>query len=245
MFAYTARALLLENRIILITGAGQGIGQALAISCASLGATVILVGRTISKLQKVKEQIIAQGYPTPLVIAVDLEIAETADYHSLVTQLKTQVGRLDGLVNNASIATKLKPISQLTENEFKQVMQINVNATFSLTHHLLPLLSQSADASIIFTSSSVGRKGRALWGAYATSKFATEGLMQCLADELKDSTIRVNSVNPGATRTAMRAFVYPDEKIINNPLPEQIMAVYHYLLGPDSKRVNGQALNAQ
>ncbi|MCY1419833.1 putative oxidoreductase YciK [compost metagenome] len=125
-------------------------------------------------------------------------------------------------------------------------MQVNVNAMFMLTSTLLPLLKLSRDASVVFTSSSVGRKGRAYWGAYAVSKFASEGLMQVLADEVDGvASVRANSVNPGATRTDMRAQAYPAETPENNPLPEQIMPVYLYLMGPDSTGINGQAFNAQ
>ncbi len=127
-----------------------------------------------------------------------------------------------------------------------RVMQVNVNAMFMLTSTLLPLLKLSTDASILFTSSSVGRKGRAYWGAYAVSKFATEGLMQVVADELDGTApVRANSVNPGATRTDMRAKAYPAENPLNNPLPSEIMPVYLYLMGPDSVGVNGQAFDAQ
>lgn len=246
MYPYTAPRLLLTNRTIVISGAGQGIGEALAIKCAELGAKLILLGRTASKLQQVSAQIVAQGYLTPLVIPFDLATATEQNYSELVAELdNNHIKQLHGLVNNASIATDLKPFWEVTNQEFAEVMQTNVTATFALTKYLLPLLQQAPSASIIFTSSSVGRQGRALWSAYATSKFATEGLMQCIADELKDTSIRVNSVNPGATRTAMRAKVYPQEVVTNNPLPTEILAVYLYLLGDDSKGINGQALNAQ
>lgn len=245
MYPYLAPPLLLKNKTILITGAGQGIGRALAEACATLGAQLILLGRTTSKLQTVQKSIVDAGHLAPFIMPFDLETAQTEQYIVLAKRLTDQFQCLDGLVHNAAIATPLMPIAELSDAMFKQVMQININSVFSLTHHLLPLLYKSADASIIFTSSSVGRKGRALWGAYAASKFATEGLMQTLADELKDSSIRVNSVNPGATRTAMRALAYPQEIPTNNPLPEEIMAIYLYLLGPDSKGINGQALNAQ
>lgn len=245
MYSYTARPSLLENRTIVITGAGQGIGKAIALSCAELGAKVILLARIASKLEAVSKQIIEQGYLSPIIIPFDLETAKDKDYIQLATLLSEQVNQLDGLVNNASIAADLKPFTELSIEEFQQIMDINVSATFALTKYLLPLLQKAPDASIIFTSSAVGRKGRALWSAYASSKFATEGLMQCIAEELKETSIRSNSVNPGATRTAMRAHVYPQETVTDNPLPEQIMPVYLYLLGPDSIGINGQALNAQ
>ena len=125
-----------------------------------------------------------------------------------------------------------------------QVMQVNLNAPFLLTKSCLKLLKKAPDSSVIFTSSSVGRKGRAYWGAYAVSKFATEGMMQILADEL-ENTIRINSINPGATRTAMRAMAYPAEDLMILPTPDAIMPLYLYLMGADSHAVHGQALNAQ
>lgn len=245
MYPYHAASDSLANHIILITGAGQGIGKALAIGCAQLGAKVIILGRTAQKLQQTHDEIIKQNLIDPISITFDLENATEKDYQALYTQLSNQVTHLNGLVNNASIATDLKPFNLLTLNEFNRVMQINVNASFALTKTLLPLLQKQDNSSIIFTSSSVGRIGRANWSAYSASKFATEGLMQCIADELKDTSIRVNSINPGATRTEMRATVYPNEVVTNNPLPEQILPVYFYLLGTDSYGTTGQAFNAQ
>jgi NAD(P)-dependent dehydrogenase (short-subunit alcohol dehydrogenase family) len=155
-------------------------------------------------------------------------------------------GALDGLLHNASIIGPRCALDQVPGEDFIEVMQVNVNATFLLTQALLPLLKSAADPSVVFTSSSVGRKGRACWGAYGVSKFATEGLMQTLADELEGfGTARSNSINPGGTRTDMRALAYPDEDPARTPLPEDILPVYLYLLGPDSQGVNGQAFNAQ
>jgi NAD(P)-dependent dehydrogenase (short-subunit alcohol dehydrogenase family) len=115
-----------------------------------------------------------------------------------------------------------------------------------LTQVLLPLLDQAPQASIVFTSSGVGRKGRAYWGAYAVSKFATEGMMQVLADELSETTrIRVNSLNPGAVNTAMRRAAYPGERPDNNPSPEALMAIWIWLMSNASVGINGKALNAQ
>ncbi|KPC33077.1 putative oxoacyl-Acyl carrier protein reductase [Pseudomonas syringae pv. cilantro] len=246
MFDYSARPGLLADRIILVTGAGRGIGAAAARNYAALGATVLLLGKTEANLARVRDQILAAGQPQPKIIPFDLESAGPARYDELATLIDSEFGRLDGLLHNASIIGPRTPLEQLSGEDFMQVMHINVNATFMLTHALLPLLKRSADASIAFTSSSVGRKGRAQWGAYGVSKFATEGLMQTLADELQDvTTVRANSINPGATRTDMRALAYPDENPLNNPTPEEIMPVYLYLMGPDSKGINGQALNAQ
>lgn len=246
MFDYTARPDLLAGRIILVTGAGRGIGEAAAKAYAAHGATVLLLGKTEENLNRVYDEIEAAGHPQPAVIPFNLETALPHQYDELAAMIEREFGRLDGLLHNASIIGPRTPVEQLSGENFMRVMQVNVNAMFMLTSTLLPLLKLSTDASILFTSSSVGRKGRAYWGAYAVSKFATEGLMQVVADELDGTApVRANSVNPGATRTDMRAKAYPAENPLNNPLPSEIMPVYLYLMGPDSVGVNGQAFDAQ
>ncbi|WP_045158587.1 YciK family oxidoreductase [Stutzerimonas stutzeri] len=246
MFEYSARPDLLTGRIILVTGAGRGIGEAAAKAYAAHGATVLLLGKNEDNLNRVYDEIEAAGHPRPAVIPFNLETALPHQYDELAAMIEREFGHLDGLLHNAAIVGPRTPIEQLSGDNFMRVMQINVNAMFMLTSTLLPLLKLSKDASVIFTSSSVGRKGRAYWGAYAVSKFATEGLMQVLADELDDTAqVRANSINPGATRTDMRAKAYPGENPLVNPLPEEIMPVYLYLMGPDSVGINGQALNAQ
>ena len=246
MFDYTARPDLLAGRIIMVTGAGRGIGEAAAKAYAAHGATVLLLGKNEDNLNRVYDDIEAAGHPRPAVIPFNLETALPHQYDEIAAMIEREFGRLDGLLHNAAIVGPRTPLEQLSGDNFMRVMQVNVNAMFMLTSTLLPLLRLSVDASVIFTSSSVGRKGRAYWGAYAVSKFATEGLMQVLADELDGTaSIRANSVNPGATRTDMRAKAYPGENPSVNPLPETIMPLYLYLMGPDSRGVNGQALNAQ
>ncbi|MCQ2048355.1 short chain dehydrogenase [Stutzerimonas stutzeri] len=246
MFEYSARPDLLAGRTILVTGAGRGIGEAAAKAYAAHGATVLLLGKNEDNLNRVYDDIEAAGHPRPAVIPFNLEIALPHQYDELAAMIEREFGHLDGLLHNAAIVGPRTPLEQLSGDNFMRVMQVNVNAMFMLTSTLLPLLKLAEDASVIFTSSSVGRKGRAYWGAYAVSKFATEGLMQVLADELDDTAaVRANSVNPGATRTDMRAKAYPGENPLVNPLPEEIMPVYLYLMGPDSIGVNGQALDAQ
>ncbi|MBU1488939.1 MAG: YciK family oxidoreductase [Gammaproteobacteria bacterium] len=246
MFDYTARPDLLKGRIILVTGAGRGIGAAAAQSFAAHGATVLLLGKTEEHLTRVYDAIEAAGYPQPAVIPFNLETALPHQYDELAAMIEAEFGHLDGLLHNASIIGPRTPLEQLSGDNFARVMQVNVNAAFMLTSTLLPLLKLSSDASVVFTSSSVGRKGRAYWGAYAVSKFANEGLMQVLADEVEGiAPMRANSVNPGATRTDMRAQAYPGENPASNPTPESIMPVYLYLMGPDSTGVNGQAFDAQ
>ncbi|MFN3580903.1 MAG: YciK family oxidoreductase [Pseudomonas sp.] len=246
MFDYQAPKDLLKDRVIVITGAGDGIGRACALSCAAHGATVVLIGRTPSKLEAVYDEIEAAGYPQPALCPLNLETALEKDYQDLADQLFDTFGKLDGLVHNAALLGPRTPMDNVKAEAWLQLMQVNVNAPFLLTKAMMPLLRAAPDASVVCVSSSVGRKGRAYWGPYAVSKAALEGLMQVLADEQDGtSAIRVNSLNPGATRTSMRKAAYPAEPPELNPEPAEIMPAFLYLLGPDSAGTNGQALDAQ
>lgn len=243
---YQAPGDLLAGRVILVTGAGDGIGKAASLAFARCGATVILVGRTTAKLEAVYDQISAQGWPEAVIQPVDLGGASEEDYQPLAAAIDAEFGRLDGLLHNASELGQRTPIANYHASIWHKVMQVNVNAQFLLTKALLPVLEKSPDASIVLTSSSVGRTGRAFWGAYAVSKFATEGFCQVLAGELAETTnIRVNCLNPGATRTRMRAAAYPAEDPRILKTPEEIMPAYLYLMGPDSCGVNGRSFDAQ
>lgn len=242
---YQAPEGLLDGKIVLVSGASAGIGRAAAMSYARHGATVILLGRSVSRLEVVYDAIEAMGAPQPAIFPLNLESATSQDYRAVVAKLEKEFGRLDGLLHNASILGERVAVDAYDPELWAKVMQVNFTATLGLTQVLLPLLGQSASASVIFTSSSVGRRGRANWGAYSTSKFATEGLMQILADEHQGSAIRFNSLNPGATRTAMRQSAYPDEDPRVLRTPEEIMPTYLWLMGPDSETVSGQAFDAQ
>ncbi len=244
--AYSPPADLLANRVILVTGAGDGIGRAAAISFAAHGATVILAGRTVAKLEQVYDQICDAEYPQPAIYPVCLAGASEQDYMDMATNIETMFGRLDGLLHNAGELGQRTPIANYSLATWQKVMQVNVTAQFMMTKSLLGLLEKSRDGSILFTSSGVGRVGKPYWGAYAVSKFATEGLTQVLANELEDTTaIRVNCINPGATRTRMRATAFPAENPHTLKTPEQIMPLYLYLMGPDSRGTTGQSLDAQ
>lgn len=248
MFQYQAPASSLKNKVILVTGAGDGIGKAAALNYAKHGATVILLGRTIAKLEQVYDEIEQNNWPQPAIIPLNLEGAVEKDYIEVANSINDAFGRLDGILHNASLLGSLTTIDQYEVPVWEKVMQVNVNSTFILTKIFLPLIQASTNnPAIIFTSSSVGRKGRAFWGAYAVSKFATEGFMQVLADELDgtEHRIRVNCINPGATRTNMRADAYPAENPMNNPTPEEIMPLYLYLMGDDSLEITGKTLDAQ
>jgi NAD(P)-dependent dehydrogenase (short-subunit alcohol dehydrogenase family) len=237
---------ILRDRIILITGSSDGIGKALALHAASLGAQVILHGRSVSKLEKIYDKIEAMdGAPRPSIAVMDLESANAESYTTLAQSIESEFGRLDGLVLNASILGERYSIEQYDAVLWQKVMHVNVTSVFAMTQVFLPLLQESDDPSVIFTSSGVGRTGKAFWGAYAVSKFATEGLSQTLADEHRHGKLRANCINPGATRTNMRLAAFPAEDRDALKRPEEILAPYVYLLGPDSKGVTGESFDAQ
>jgi NAD(P)-dependent dehydrogenase (short-subunit alcohol dehydrogenase family) len=237
---------LLQGRIILITGASDGIGRALALRAAAVGAQVIVHGRSVKKLERVYDEIIAlPGAMRPSIAVMDLAVADADAYRSLASSLGDEFGRLDGLVHNASMLGERYSIEQYDAALWQRVMHVNVTAAFAITQVCLPFLTAAKDPSLIFTSSGVGRTGKAFWGAYAVSKFATEGLSQVLADEHRHGKLRVNCINPGATRTAMRLAAYPAEDREQLKAPDEILAPYLYLLGPDSRGVTGQSLDAQ
>lgn len=243
---YTAPGDLLAGKNILVTGAGAGIGREAALSYARHGATVILLGRTESKLEAVYDEIEAEGGAKPGIVEIDLNTAPEESYTTLADSLAAELPCLDGLLHNAALLGDRRPIESAGYAAWQEVMQVNVNAQFILTKTMLPLLQRSAGASIILTSSTVGRVGRAFWGAYSVSKFATEGFMQVLAGELENTTnIRVNTLNPKATNTHMRRLAYPGETPTDNPSPADIMPAYLYLMGKDSAPTTGQAFDAR
>ncbi|PVU66298.1 YciK family oxidoreductase [Plesiomonas shigelloides] len=242
---YQAPENLLTDRIILVSGAGDGIGKEAALTYARHGATVILLGKTVRKLESTYDAIVAQGGQEPAIIALDMMGATGQHYQQIAESIREQFGRLDGALLNAGILGVLSPLAQYDEKTWREVMQVNVTAQFLLAQALLPLLHAAPSASLVFTSSSVGKKGRAFWGAYAVSKFATEGMMQVLADELENTQVRVNCINPGGTRTGMRAKAFPAENPELLKTAAEIMPVYLYLMGDDSKQENGQSFDAQ
>ena len=244
--SYNAPDGLLNDRVILITGASDGIGRALALETSRLGATVVLHGRDAKKLEAVYDEIVATGNAArPCIVALDLATADSTAYQSLAEEIEKEFGRLDGLVHNAGILGKRLSIEQYDPAEWQTVLHVNLTAAFALTQALFPVLKKSQNPSVIFTSSGVGRVGKPFWGAYAVSKFGTEALSQILAAENEHSGIRVNCVNPGATRTKMRLAAYPAEDRDLLKSPEQILPAYVYLLGSESEGVTGQSLDAQ
>jgi NAD(P)-dependent dehydrogenase (short-subunit alcohol dehydrogenase family) len=237
---------ILKDRIILVTGAGDGIGRAAARRLGVHGATVILLGRTIRKLEQVYDELEKAGAPKPAIYPMNLEGATPKDYDELAQVIEGEFGRLDGLLHNAALFQGLTPIANYDIELWYRILQVNLNAPFLLTQSLLGLLNHSADASVVFTADRVSEEGQAYWGAYAVAKGGAQTLMKILASELETNTpIRVNSIDPGRVRTPMTLKIYPGREPEQWPTPETILEVYLYLLGPDSKGITGQIFRAQ
>lgn len=241
---YLARPEDFRDRVIFVTGATRGIGRAVAVDLAKLGATVIVHGRNAGVLDALYRELAELG-PEPAVAQLDFERAQGDEYQHLTTEIENRYGRLDGLLHNAGILGERSPIEHYDIGVWQRVMHVNLTAPFILTRCFLPLLRASSDASIVWTTSSVGREGRAHWGAYSVSKFGTEGLSQILAAELEHTDIRCNLINPKATRTEMRRRAYPGEDPEKLARPEDITAAYLFLLGAASRGVTGQRFEAQ
>ena len=236
----------LANRVILVTGAGDGIGKAVAMAFAEHGATVILVGKTQKKLEKVYDAIINAGFSQPAIMPLNLETATPSSYQTLNTDIMDMFGRLDGLLHNAATLGTVTPIAHYSIEQWYKVMQINLHAPFLMTQALLPALKKSNDASIIFTSSDHVAKPQAYWGAYNVSKSGVQALGLLLASELEENTpIRVNIINPHRVRTSLRATAYPAEKPPANPEPEQVVSRYIYLMSEASKGMTGEGFEAE
>jgi NAD(P)-dependent dehydrogenase (short-subunit alcohol dehydrogenase family) len=242
---YTPAPDALAGRVLLITGASDGIGRAVATAAAAHGARVILHGRNIKRLEAAYDAIVALGRERPSILPLDLEKAGPAEYDALYAAIEAEFGRLDGLLHNAGMLGDRSPIEHLDVTKWMRTMHVNTTAPFLLTQRCLPLLRLSSDASIVFTSSGVVPKPRAYWGAYLPSKWASEGLMRMLADELESEKIRVNSLNPGKVKTNMRYQAYPAEDRSTLPEASAIVAPYLFLLGAASQGISGQTFDCQ
>jgi len=233
---------LLAGRVILVTGAGDGLGRAAALAYAQHGARVILLGRTQQKLEAVYDEIRAVQLAEPLLMPLDLAKAGLREFEQIAGAIENEFGRLDGLLHSAATLGTLTPLAQFDLETWQKVMQVNFNAAYLLTRACLGVLVNSPDASVIFTTSDVARRGRAYWGAYAAAGAALENLAQVWADELSTNTrIRLNTLDPGTVRSALRARAYPGENPLTLPAPEDVMSLYLYLMGPDSQGITGQA----
>ena len=243
---FTPQENCLKDKVILITGTGDGIGATAAKTFAKHGATIILLSKTEKKIIAINDEIVDAGYPQPAIITLNLEEATVDDYAGLAQTIENEFGHLDGLIHNAAMFEGLSPISQFDNTLWNRIIQVNLHAPFLLSQAMIPLLNKSQCSSMVFTSSGVAHQGRAYWNAYGVTKAAGDNLMGILADELENNTpIRVNSIDPGRVRTRMRALAFPGEDPMTVPAPEEIMDSYLYLMSDDSKDVNGKIISCK
>jgi NAD(P)-dependent dehydrogenase (short-subunit alcohol dehydrogenase family) len=241
-FDYSPAPGSLRDRVILVTGAGGGLGGALSLACARLGATVVLTGRTVRKLEAVYDRIEAAGGPQPAILPLNLMTATWGEYEAFAATLDQTFGRLDGLVHAAAHFKGFRTLETLEPREWLDSLQVNLTAPYTLTRLCLPLLRRSADASVVQLADIGGREVRAFHGIYGIAKRAAEALAAGFALELRQETnLRFNSCYPGPMRTDLRAQGYAGESARSLPTPESRLARLLWLLGPDSRGTSGQA----
>ena len=239
---YAAPADLLSGRAVLVTGAGDGLGRATALACARAGATVVLLGRTVAKLEKVYDEIKAAGLAEPAIYPLNLAGATWNDYEQLAATLEREFKQLDGLALCAAHFKQFQPLADVDPKDWLETLQVNLTAAWALTRHCLPLLERGGKSSVVLVSDAAGRKGKAFTGAYGVTKFALEGLMQGWAQELEAAArVRINSLDPGPMDTAMRRKGYT--KDVAAPDPAAAANALVWLLGPDSAPASGTAFS--
>lgn len=240
---YSPATDLLHDRVILVTGAGQGLGRAAALAYANHGASVILHGRKVKKLEAVYDEIEALGKAQALIYPLDFEKAEDKDFAILAQAISEQLGRLDGILHNAALLTGLSPLEHQSVAQFRSLLQVNLIAPFAITKACLPLLKASPDASVIMTASSHGLNPAAYWGGFAVASAGIQALMKIQADEWEIlPNLRINSIVPGIVNSPQRVITHPGEIKQKMRRPEDLMANYLYLMGPDSKNIRGQTV---
>lgn len=243
LLSYKPPADLLKDRVVFVTGAADGIGRAVSKSFAQHGASTILLDKKSRKLETLYDEIVGNDWPEPTLVVQDLNELDPRRALEIGAGVEHDFHRLDGLLHNAGHLSALTPLHSIDPAVWQQTMQVNLTAPYILTQALFPLLRKSSSASIVFTSADVGRHGRAYWGAYAVAYGGIETLAQTWADELEqNTTIRVNTIDPGAVQTSMRNLAYPGEIASSNRSPEDIVNAYLFLMGNDSEHIRGQAL---
>lgn len=234
---------LLKGRVVLVTGATQGIGRVAALSFAAHGATVVLHGRDPDALELVYDEIEAMGYTEPAAVPLDLLSATARNYDELALAIESRLGRLDGILHNASHLGMLSTLEHQVLDDWTRTLRVNVVAPAAVNRACSRLLRASGDASVIFTSETHGHVPAPYWGAYAVSKAAAESLMKIQAAEWSDAPgLRANAVVPGPVASPSRARTHPGELASSQRAPETLMPAYLYLMGPDSRGVSGVVL---
>lgn len=242
---YTPAPDLLKDRVILVTGAGQGIGKTAAIAYAQHGATVLLLGRNQKRLDAVYDEIVNAGYPEPMALKLDLAQASDEQLKAMAQAVFDQLGRLDGILHNAARFEGLVPLELQTLDQWMGTLRVNLAAPVALTRACLPLLTRAPDSAVVFTSETHGHAPTAYWGAFAVSKAGVETVIKIWSEELTPHPhLRMNAIVPGPVRSPQRLISHPAENREQLPTMESLMPLYLYLIGPDSRDENGRVFTA-
>ncbi|MGZ8135729.1 MAG: SDR family NAD(P)-dependent oxidoreductase [Methylococcaceae bacterium] len=236
----------LNHHVILITGAGGGLGGTAALTLAKNGAHIILLDKNIAKLETIYDAIVAANAPEPIIYPFDLAGANENEYQELANRIAEKYGSLQGLLHSAVEFSSFTPVVMHGTKEWGHTLNVNLNGPFLLTRVLLPVLQKSEHASIVFTSDSSARKAPAYAGAYGVSKIALEGFAKILAEELESSKqVRVNTLIPGPIDSPLRKRAYPAEDKSKLPAMTSLAPAYLYLFGSQSIGITGQAIDAR
>jgi NAD(P)-dependent dehydrogenase (short-subunit alcohol dehydrogenase family) len=235
----------LQGRVILISGAGGGLGAAAAKACSAAGACVVLLDKAVNRLEQLHDDMVSSGLLQPALYPLDLEKATEADFAELAEILDRQFGVLHGLLHSAADMGVLGPMADINAGQWDRLLRVNLSAAHGLTRALLPLLQRAADASLVFTGNSSARCCKAYWGAYGVANIALEGMVRIWAEELASAgRVRVNLFVPGPVNSPSRRKTHPGELPSANPSPNTLAAHYVYLLGPEGLGINGQIIEA-
>ena len=237
---YVPSTTLLKDRVILVTGASDGMGRAVAKNYAQHGATVVLLSKTIKKLENVYDEIIEMGAPEPAIYPLHLEGATANDYQKMADVIEEQLGKLDGIVLNAAWLPAYTPLKYYDVEMWSKALTTNLHANFLIVKSCLPLLEKADDSAVIFSSHAANK---AYNGGYGVAKAGADALLRIMADEYSDKPfIRVNGIDTGPIRTHLRTFHFPGEDPATMAKPEALVGPYLYFMGEDAGKQTGEII---